>query len=216
MVPFAGIKVLDLHPDRPPPRLEASSRCHPNATISGRAPLRLVRAAVHRVADRPLRAHRGSSTRSSSPGSARPSSTGRPRAASSSRTGRSSGSSLIGQPFTDSGYFWSRPSATSPYPYNAAASSGSNLGPTNPALLQAIADRIAALRAADPGNTAPVPDRPGHRLRQRPRSRHQPGRRGVPGGAGRPSTRDHGGYRERLWSRSTLRAVNSVFWESRG
>ena len=67
------------------------------------------------------------------------------------------GSELIGQPFTGPGYFWSRPSATSPVPYNADASTGSNLGPTNPALLKAISDRIAALRAADPGNNAPVP-----------------------------------------------------------
>jgi potassium-transporting ATPase KdpC subunit len=67
------------------------------------------------------------------------------------------GSELIGQPFSDPGYFWSRPSATVPVPYNAAASSGSNLGPTNPVLLEAVAARIAALRAADPGNAAPVP-----------------------------------------------------------
>lgn len=67
------------------------------------------------------------------------------------------GSALIGQPFSDPKYFWSRPSATSPVPYNAAASSGSNLGPTNPALLQAVQERIAALRAADPGNDQPVP-----------------------------------------------------------
>jgi len=67
------------------------------------------------------------------------------------------GSELIGQPFSDPGYFWSRPSATAPVPYNAAASSGSNLGPTNPVLLEAVAARIAALRAADPGNDAPVP-----------------------------------------------------------
>jgi K+-transporting ATPase ATPase C chain len=67
------------------------------------------------------------------------------------------GSELIGQPFSDPGYFWSRPSATSPVPYNAGASSGSNLGPTNPALLAAIRERVAALRAADPGNTAKVP-----------------------------------------------------------
>ena len=73
------------------------------------------------------------------------------------RDGQVAGSQLIGQPFTDPGYFWSRPSATSPYPYNAGASTGSNLGPTNPALLQSISDRIAALRAADPGNDAPVP-----------------------------------------------------------
>lgn len=67
------------------------------------------------------------------------------------------GSALIGQPFSAPGYFWSRPSATTPFAYNAAASTGSMLGPTNPALLKAISDRIAALRAADPGNTAPVP-----------------------------------------------------------
>jgi potassium-transporting ATPase KdpC subunit len=73
------------------------------------------------------------------------------------RDGQVAGSTLIGQPFTDPAYFWSRPSATSPYPYNGAASGGSNLGPTNPVLLQAITERIAALRAADPGNTAPVP-----------------------------------------------------------
>jgi K+-transporting ATPase ATPase C chain len=67
------------------------------------------------------------------------------------------GSSLIGQPFSDPRYFWSRPSATSPVPYNAAASSGSNLGPTNPALLDTVQERIAALRAADPANDQPVP-----------------------------------------------------------
>lgn len=67
------------------------------------------------------------------------------------------GSRLIGQPFSDPGHFWSRPSATSPYGYNAAASSGSNQGPTNKALADAVSDRIKALRDADPGNTAPVP-----------------------------------------------------------
>lgn len=67
------------------------------------------------------------------------------------------GSRFLGQPFTSPKYFWGRPSATSPQPYNAAASSGSNLGPINPALEAAVKDRIAALRAADPGNTAPVP-----------------------------------------------------------
>lgn len=71
--------------------------------------------------------------------------------------GKPVGSALIGQPFDDPGYFWGRPSATSPHPYNAAASSGSNQGPTNPALAEAVKGRIAALRAADPGNTAPVP-----------------------------------------------------------
>jgi K+-transporting ATPase ATPase C chain len=67
-----------------------------------------------------------------------------------------SGSELVGQPFDAPGYFWSRPSATSP-PFDGKASTGSNLGPTNPALLEAVRARIAALRAADPKNTRPVP-----------------------------------------------------------
>ena len=67
------------------------------------------------------------------------------------------GSALIGQNFTDPKNFWGRPSATGPMPYNAAASSGSNQGPLNPALTEAVKGRIEALRAADPGNTAPVP-----------------------------------------------------------
>jgi K+-transporting ATPase ATPase C chain len=71
--------------------------------------------------------------------------------------GKPVGSTLIGQPFDDPKYFWSRPSATSPQPYNAMASSGSNQGPRNPALADAVKDRIKALRDADPGNTAPVP-----------------------------------------------------------
>lgn len=73
------------------------------------------------------------------------------------RDNRAVGSSLIGQTFTRPDYFWSRPSATGPDPYNAAASSGSNLGPNNPDLRKAVAERVAALRAADPGNTRPVP-----------------------------------------------------------
>lgn len=73
------------------------------------------------------------------------------------RNGTPVGSSLIGQPFSDAGYFWSRPSATAPMPDNALASGGSNLGPTNPALIDAVKARIHALQAADPGNTAPVP-----------------------------------------------------------
>jgi len=73
------------------------------------------------------------------------------------RDGRVIGSKLIGQYFDKPEYFWSRPSATSPFPYNAAASSGSNLGPTNPALLDAVKARVAALRAIDPGNDSPVP-----------------------------------------------------------
>lgn len=67
------------------------------------------------------------------------------------------GSSLIGQNFTSPDYFWGRPSATSPYPYHAAASSGSNQGPLNPALAEAIASRKSALLALDPGNTLAVP-----------------------------------------------------------
>jgi K+-transporting ATPase ATPase C chain len=67
------------------------------------------------------------------------------------------GSELIGQSFSEPKYFWSRPSATGPYPYNAAASSGSNLGPTNPALKATVSTRIQALKHADPGNTKPVP-----------------------------------------------------------
>lgn len=68
------------------------------------------------------------------------------------------GSRLIGQPFSDPKYFWSRPSATSPMPYNGAASSGSNQGPTNPALKDAVAGRVTALRAAggDPSRAVPV------------------------------------------------------------
>lgn len=67
------------------------------------------------------------------------------------------GSELIGQPFDDPRYFWGRPSATGPFPYNAGASAGSNLGPTNPDLLKAVADRAETLKRADPGNSAPVP-----------------------------------------------------------
>jgi K+-transporting ATPase ATPase C chain len=73
------------------------------------------------------------------------------------RDGQVIGSDLVGQPFDDPGYFWGRLSATSPYPYNAAASSGSNLGPSNPALERAVEARIDALRAADPGNSTPIP-----------------------------------------------------------
>ena len=73
------------------------------------------------------------------------------------KDGKAVGSALIGQPFDDPKYFWGRPSATSPFPNNAGASSGSNQGPTNPALQKAVQDRIEALRAADPGNTTPVP-----------------------------------------------------------
>ena len=67
------------------------------------------------------------------------------------------GSELIGQSFNSPKYFWGRPSATAPYPYNAAASSGSNLGPSNPALSQTVAARIQALKDADPDNKAAIP-----------------------------------------------------------
>lgn len=73
------------------------------------------------------------------------------------RGGRTVGSALIGQPFSDPGHFWGRPSATAPQPYNASASGGSNQGPLNPALTDAVTARVQALRAADPGNSRPVP-----------------------------------------------------------
>jgi potassium-transporting ATPase KdpC subunit len=73
------------------------------------------------------------------------------------RDGRAIGSTLIGQSFSDPAHFWSRPSATTPQPYNGTASNASNLGPLNPALTDAVKARIATLHAADPGNTAPVP-----------------------------------------------------------
>lgn len=71
--------------------------------------------------------------------------------------GQAAGSTLIGQQFDDPKYFWGRLSATGPFPYNAAASSGSNLGPSNPALMYAVKARIAALKAVDPTNTQPIP-----------------------------------------------------------
>jgi K+-transporting ATPase ATPase C chain len=71
--------------------------------------------------------------------------------------GKAVGSELIGQTFADPKHFWSRASATSPYPYNASSSSGSNQGPLNPALTDAVTARVKALRDADPGNTAAVP-----------------------------------------------------------
>jgi len=73
------------------------------------------------------------------------------------RDGRPVGSALVGQNFSSPRYFWSRPSVTTPMPYNAASSGGSNLGPTNPDLVKAVRERVAAFRAADPGNTAPIP-----------------------------------------------------------
>src|ERR1700744_6359531 len=71
--------------------------------------------------------------------------------------GKLVGSTLIGQSFSDPKHFWGRPSATTPQPYNAQRSSGSNLGPLNPAELKQVEDNVKALRAADPGNHRPVP-----------------------------------------------------------
>jgi K+-transporting ATPase ATPase C chain len=73
------------------------------------------------------------------------------------KDGQPIGSALIGQPFDDPKYFWGRLSATSPFPYNAAASSGSNLGPTNPALIAEVKARIESLKAVDPQNTQLIP-----------------------------------------------------------
>ena len=73
------------------------------------------------------------------------------------KNGQAVGSQLIGQPFDDPKYFWGRPSATGPFPYNAAASSGSNLGPSNPALTDAVKARMDTLKAADPASAQPIP-----------------------------------------------------------
>lgn len=73
------------------------------------------------------------------------------------RNGAVLGSELIGQPFSDPKYFWSRPSATAPFPYNAASSGGSNYGPTNPALLDEVNGRLADLKKVDSLNSAPIP-----------------------------------------------------------
>lgn len=73
------------------------------------------------------------------------------------RDGQAVGSALLGQPFSSARYFWGRPSVTAPVPYNGAASAGSNLAATSPALIDAVARRVDALRSADAGNEAPVP-----------------------------------------------------------
>src|SRR5499426_826795 len=73
------------------------------------------------------------------------------------KDGKTVGSALIGQPFDDPKYFWGRPSATTPFGYNAGSSVGSNLSPTNTDLLKTVQGRVDALRAADPGNTTPIP-----------------------------------------------------------
>lgn len=73
------------------------------------------------------------------------------------KDGKALGSRLIGQNFSDPGHFWGRPSATATLPYNASASGGSNLGPLNPALTDAVKERIETLKAADPGNAQAIP-----------------------------------------------------------
>jgi K+-transporting ATPase ATPase C chain len=73
------------------------------------------------------------------------------------RNGQPIGSILIGQAFSSPHYFWGRPSATSPMPNNGTASGGSNLGPSNPVLIEVIKQRTAVLKASDPTNTAPIP-----------------------------------------------------------
>jgi len=73
------------------------------------------------------------------------------------QNGKLIGSRLIGQEFSAPNYFWGRLSATSPMPYNAQSSGGSNFGPSNPALIDAVKGRVDALKAADPGNTLPIP-----------------------------------------------------------
>ncbi len=73
------------------------------------------------------------------------------------KDGKPVGSALVGQQFDGPGYFWGRPSATTPYPYNGALSSGSNLGPDNPALVREVQARVNALHAAGPGNKKPIP-----------------------------------------------------------
>ena len=99
------------------------------------------------------------------------------------KDGKPVGSELIGQPFSDPKYFWGRPSATGPMPYNAAASSGSNQGPLNPALMDAVKGRIQALQGSRSRQHRAGAGRPGHRLRQRARPPHQPGCRRIPGPA---------------------------------
>ena len=95
--------------------------------------------------------------------------------------GKAVGSTLIGQPFSDPKYFWSRPSATAPYPYNASASSGSNLGPTNPALADAVSARVKAIASRGSRQPGAGARRPGDRLGKRSGSRHQPGGGRIPG-----------------------------------
>ena len=130
--------------------------------------------------------------------------------------GRIVGSELLGQPFSDPRYFWGRPSATGPQPYNGGASSGSNLAATNPALIEAVAGRVKALREADPGNRAPGTRRSGDGIRQAAsiRTFRRP----------RPSTRSRAwracaAFRRTKsvrWWRNSPKAGRSEYWASPG
>ena len=127
-----------------------------------------------------------------------------PRAANGSLIvagGKTMGSDLIGQPFGDPKYFWGRPSATSPQPYNAAASSGSNQGPRNPALADAVKERVKSLREADPDNKAAGAGRPRDRVGQRARPADQRRGRGIPGVPRRQGARHCPRTRFARWSR---------------
>ena len=128
--------------------------------------------------------------------------------------GKVVGSELIGQAFDDPGYFWGRPSATGPFPYNAAASSGSNLGPSNEALTEAVQARIDALAAADQAlgidNTTTDPGGPGDGLGQRAGSAHQPSGGGIPSGACGECTRPGRGAGALASGRAHRRAAARV------
>ncbi len=133
------------------------------------------------------------------------------------REGKAVGSVLIGQPFSDPKHFWSRPSATGPVPYNAGASSGSNQGPLNPALYDAVAARVKALRDADPDKHGAGAGRSGDRLRQRARSAHQPGGGRLPGQSRVARVREPSHPRRSArWSRTPRKAGNSVSSANRG
>ena len=131
------------------------------------------------------------------------------------RDGKPVGSALIGQPFSDPKYFWSRPSATGPMPYNAAASSGSQPGPA-----ESGAGRCGQGPHRRPESRRPRPDRadpgrPGHRLRQRPRSAHQPGRGRIAGAAHRPPARPAARRRARAVAQHTEGRQFGVLGEAR-